>query len=107
MTVYTEKELEDVCPEAIMIGSEQERSKYNSAIIGIAKDNSHIAYSFEKLISCFMKANNWSWEEAVEWIDTNVEPALPYYGEHTPVVLNSNFVNSRNRTYVSVKIKED
>lgn len=107
MTVYTEKELEDVCPLAIMIGSEQERSKYNSAIIGVAKDNSHIAYSFEKLVSCFMEANNWSWEEAVEWIDTNVEPALPYYGEHAPVVLNNNFVNSRNRTYVPVQIKED
>jgi hypothetical protein len=107
MTIYTEKELEEVCPLAIMIGTEQERSKYNPAIIGIAKDNSHIAYSFEKLVSCFMRANNWSWEEAVEWIDTNVEPALPYYGEHAPVVLSNNFVSSRNRTYVPVKIKED
>ena len=107
MKKYTLEELGDICPEAIMIGSEDERKAYLPAIIGVAKDNSHIAYSGEKLVRCFMDKNDWDWGEAEEWIEYNVERALPYYGAHAPVILSNNFVSNRNRTYVPVKIKED
>ena len=45
-----------------------DRRNYYPAIIGIARDKSHVVYSREKLIDCFMKANDWSYEEAEEWI---------------------------------------
>lgn len=89
-----------------LIGNE-DRRKYYPAIIGLAKDYSHVAYSRERLISCFMTANCWSWEEAKEWIECNVERALPYYGAEAPVILNNNFVSSRNKKYIPLKIKLD
>lgn len=81
-----------------------DRRNYYPAIIGIARDNSHIVYSRERLIDCFMKANEWTWEEAEEWIEFNVERALPYYGSGAPVILNNNFISSRNKKYASLKI---
>ncbi len=51
-----------------------------------------------------MKANKWSWEEAEEWIEFNVERALPYYGAGAPVILNNNFISSRNKNYTPLKI---
>lgn len=91
---------------AILIGDKEtgERRNYYSAIIGIAYDNSHIAYSRERLIRCFVKANNWSWSEAEEWVEYNVERSLPYYGSRAPVILNNNFVSSRNKKYIPLKI---
>ncbi len=83
---------------------DNDRRNYYPAIIGLAKDKSHIVYSRERLISCFMKANSWSWEEAEEWIEFNVERALPYYGAGAPVILNNNFISSRNKNYTPLKI---
>lgn len=52
-----------------------------------------------------MEANNWTLGEAIEWVEYNVERALPYYGDKAPVILdNTNFVNSRNKKYDSIKI---
>lgn len=87
-----------------LIGEEGERHNYYPAIIGVAKDNSHVAYSLEKLAECFMKLNNWSWDEAVEWIAYDVERAHPYYGDQAPVILPNNFISSRNKYYIPIKI---
>ena len=83
------------------------REAFYPAIIGLAKDNSHVAYSRERLVACFMKANDWSWEEAEEWIEYNIERALPYWGEGAPVILNNNFISSRNKKYIPLKISVD
>lgn len=83
---------------------DNDRREYYPAIIGLAKDNSHIAYSRERLVSCFMEVNSWSWEEAEEWIEYNVERALPYYGSTAPVILDNNFISRRNKTYIPIKI---
>ena len=83
------------------------REAFYPAIIGLAKDMSHVAYSFEKLAECYMKLNSWTWDEAVEWIEFNVERSLPYYGEKAPVILLRNYLNSRNKYYEPIKIVED
>lgn len=89
-----------------LIGDSDRRNFY-PAIIGLAKDNSHVAYSRERLEQCYMETEGWTWEETAEWIDFNVERALPYYGEGAPVILNNNFVSSRNKKYTPLKIKLD
>lgn len=89
-----------------LIGND-DREDFYPAIIGLAKDMSHVAYSFERLVRCFMKQNNWSWEEASEWVIYDVERALPYYGERAPVILPNNFISSRNKYYEPIKIVED
>lgn len=83
---------------------DNDRREYYPAIIGLAKDNSHVAYSRERLVSCFMKANGWSWEEARKQIEYNIECVLPYYGSTAPVILNNNFISSRNKNYTPLKI---
>ena len=86
-----------------LIGDEHRRAYY-PAIIGLAKDKSHVAYSYEKLVSCYAKENDWTTEVAEEWIEYNVERALPYYGEGAPVILTNNFISSRNKKYTPIKI---
>ncbi len=83
---------------------DRNRRRFYPAIIGLAKDNSHVAYSREKLVSCFMEVNSWSWEEAEEWIEYNVERSLPYYGSGAPVILDVDYINSRNKNYTPLKI---
>ena len=83
---------------------DRDREDYYPAIIGIAKDKSHIAYSREKLIECYMKVNNWTYDEAEEWIEYNVERALPYYLNKAPAILDNNFISSRNKRYDPIKI---
>ena len=83
---------------------DSDREKYYPAIIGLAKDKSHIAYSREKLIECYMKVNNQTYDEAVEWIEYNVERTLPYYLSKAPVILEVDHITSRNKRYEPIKI---
>jgi len=83
---------------------DNDRREFYPAIIGLAWDNSHVAYSREKLIRCFVKLNDWSWDEAEEWVEYNVERALPYYGSGAPKILPNNFISSRNKTYIPLQI---
>lgn len=83
---------------------DRDRKAYYPAIIGIAKDMSHVAYSRERLIQCFKEHNDWEYWEAEEWVEYNVERALPYYGSGAPVILPNNFISSRNKTYFPLKI---
>ena len=80
MEVKTKDWLENGEDHGFYLIGTDDRETFYPAIIGLAKDNSHVAYGFEKLAECFMKANNWTWDEAYEWIEYDVERALPYYG---------------------------
>lgn len=91
----------------ILIGNETEREDFFPAVIGVAKDKSHVAYSREKLEHCFMKQNGWTIEEAVEWVDYNVERALPYYGSRAPVIVPNNFISTRNKLYEPVRLVKE
>ena len=86
---------------------DSDRREYYPAIIGLAKDNSHVAYSRDKLIECFMQADNISYEVAEEWIEYNVERSLPYYGEHSPVILDVCRIKANNKKYIPLKISVD
>jgi hypothetical protein len=81
------------------------REAFYPAIIGLAKDLSHVAYSYEKLIKCFMQKEGWDWWEAMEWIDYNIIRALPYWGSGAPVILPNNFISSRNKKYEPIKVE--
>lgn len=105
MRVVTKDWLEEGKDHSFYLIGDSDREKYYPAIIGLAKDLSHVAYSREKLISCFMTANNWSWEEAEEWVEYNVERALPYWGSGAPVILDSTYITSRNKKYEPIKVE--
>lgn len=100
----TKEWLEEGDDHSFYLIGDSDREKYYPAIIGLAKDKSHIAYSYEKLVECFAEANNWTWDEAIEWVDFNVLRALPYYGAKAPVILYTSRVNKNNKNYIPLKI---
>lgn len=58
---------------------------YADAFIGMS-DDGRAVYSYDKMIEWLMYKENWTYEEAVEWIDYNTMRALPYY-PHGPIVV--------------------
>lgn len=59
---------------------------YDDACIGVSDDGRAI-YDYEKMIEWLMDEENWSDEEAVEWIEYNTLRALPYMGEGRPIIM--------------------
>ena len=66
-----------------------EHPDYDSAIIGYDANDSRVIYDFEKMVEHLMKADNISYEEAVDFINYNTLRALPYAGSNGPIVLMS------------------
>ena len=50
---------------------------YNTALIGVSHNNRAI-YDYDLMVKCLMKEEEFSEEEAWEWIDYNTLRALPY-----------------------------
>ena len=105
MRTVTKKWLEEGDDHGFYLIGDTDREAYYPAIIGIARDLSRVVYSFEKLVKCFMKKNNWDWDEAVEWVEYNVERALPYYGSRAPIILMNKFIHEDNKHYEPIKVK--
>ena len=103
MKEYTIAELP---PELLLIGTEEDREKFLPAIIGIAKDKSRLAYSWDLLVKCFMEAWGVEWEEAAAHVEQNVEGSLYSYGPHAPVLLEQTKLTTRNKEYDPIKIKK-
>lgn len=105
MRTVTKKWLEEGDDHSFYLIGDTNREAYYPAIIGLARDKSHVVYSYDKLVKCFMKVNNWSWDEAVKRVDYNVERALPYYGERAPKILMNKFIHEDNKAYELIKVK--
>ena len=59
---------------------------YDDALIGVSEDGRAI-YDFDKMVKWLMEEENWSAEEAIEWIETNTLRAIPYMGEGAPIIM--------------------
>lgn len=59
---------------------------YDNSIIGTTFDGRTI-YDFAKMVRELMDNENWTEEEAVEWIEFNTIRALPYGGEKRPMIV--------------------
>lgn len=75
-------------PDAVLIGDKEERRNYLPAVIGFDRNSGGLVYSREKLIECYVKYNGMSYEEAVEWIEYNVDRSLPYQTPHAPIIMD-------------------
>lgn len=58
---------------------------YDDALIGVTTDNRAV-YDYDKMIEWLMNTENWSYEEASDWISYNTIRALTYAGENAPIV---------------------
>lgn len=59
---------------------------YDDAIIGVTTDN-QVVYDYNLMVEQLMRDENWTEEEAVEWIEYNTIRALDYMGAGAPVIV--------------------
>lgn len=59
---------------------------FDEALIGISDDNRAI-YDYDKMVGWLVDEENFSEEEAEEWINYNTLRALPYFGSKAPIIM--------------------
>ena len=59
---------------------------YDGSIVGVTTDG-RVVYDYDKMIEELMQDEEWSYEDAAEWIDYNTIRALPYAGENGPIIM--------------------
>ena len=59
---------------------------YDTALIGVTHDDRAV-YDYEKMVRWLVEEEDFTTEEAAEWIDYNTIRALPYMGSDGPVIL--------------------
>ena len=59
---------------------------YDNSIIGVTSDG-RVVYDFDLMVAELMKDENWTEDEAVEWIEYNTIWALSDVGEGEPIVM--------------------
>jgi hypothetical protein len=63
-----------------------DNESYDNSIIGVTFDD-RVIYSYERMVEEYMKDNNCTEEEAVDWIEYNTIRAIPYFPEPRPVIV--------------------
>ena len=58
---------------------------FDPAVIGVST-NGCLVYDVETILEILMERNGWSYEDAVEYFDYNIDGA--YVGERTPIYVN-------------------
>ena len=59
---------------------------YDNAIIGITTDD-RVVYDYDKMVEDLVVNENFTLEEAIEWIDYNTIGILPYSEDNRPIVM--------------------
>lgn len=59
---------------------------YDNAIIGITTDD-RVVYDYDKMVEDLVVNENFTLEEAMEWIDYNTIGILPYSEDNRPIVM--------------------
>ena len=63
-----------------------ENKAYDNSIIGVTSDG-RVVYDFDLMVAELMKDENWTEDEAIEWIEYNTIWALSDAGEGAPIVM--------------------
>lgn len=61
-----------------------------NAITGIS-DDGRLIYDYDLMISSAMEEQNWTEEEAIDWIEVNTIPTIPYIKDKAPIIQYSFF----------------
>ena len=59
---------------------------YDDALIGVTDDNRAV-YDFDKMVDWLCETEEFSYTEAVEWIEYNTIRALAYAGDKAPIIM--------------------
>ena len=79
------QQLRDELPEDAIVF---DNMSYDGSIVGVTTDG-RVVYDYDKMVEELMEDEEWTYEEAVEWIDYNTIRALPYAGENGPIIMYS------------------
>ena len=60
---------------------------YDNALIGVDVNNRAV-YDYQKMIEWLVVNEEFTDEEAVDWIDYNTIRSLPYAGENAPIIMH-------------------
>lgn len=63
-----------------------ENYSYDDALIGITEDGRAV-YDFDKMVRWLVETEDFTDEEAIEWIEYNTIRALPYMGDDAPIIM--------------------
>ena len=77
------EEVRKKLPEGVLI---LDNASYDNSIIGLTFDN-RVVYDYDLMVEEYMKDNDCSEVDAIEWIEYNTIRALPYFGKDAPVVV--------------------
>lgn len=61
---------------------------FDNSIVGYT-DDGRLVYSLDKMVEELSREENFSVEEALDFINYNTYRSLPYMGEHAPIIMNS------------------
>lgn len=59
---------------------------YDDALIGVTEDGRAV-YDYDKMVAWLVETEEFTEEEATEWVDYNTIRALPYMGEKAPIIM--------------------
>lgn len=59
---------------------------YDTALIGVTDDNRAV-YDFDLMVGWLIETQDFTQEDAIEWIEYNTIRALPYMGERAPIIM--------------------
>ena len=59
---------------------------YDDALIGVTEDGRAV-YDYDKMVKWLIKTQDFSLDDAIEWIDYNTIRALLYAGENAPIIM--------------------
>ena len=77
------QQLRDELPEDAILF---DNVSYDGSIVGVTTEG-RVVYNYDKMVEELMQDEEWSYEDAVEWIDYNTIRALPYAGDNGPIIM--------------------
>lgn len=77
------QQLRDELPEDAILF---DNVSYDGSIVGVTTEG-RVVYNYDKMVEELMQDEEWSYEDAAEWIDYNTIRALPYAGENGPIIM--------------------
>ena len=63
-----------------------ENYSYDDALVGVTEDGRAV-YDFDKMVRWLVETEDFTDEEAIEWIEYNTIRALPYMGDDAPIIM--------------------
>ena len=64
-----------------------EGDEFANGFIGLSNDNRAV-YSYTRLVDSLSRANHWSTDDAIEWLEYNTIRSLPYMGDKAPIIIH-------------------